>query len=616
MEEKYKDDIKIRDAELMDDAITQNVIEKIGIFFKEADEIDQDKDYTNDFLSIMGDECVVAGGFILSTIHAYPAMHISERRLSPARIREYISDVTNVDMDIYISLRKLKELLSIIPKKYKIKERMNLHISVYDNSFFVRNGILMRIPLVYEQLEIDIIVVEPDREILHVISNFDLSFCKIWFDGQYTLSFHKQDVLTKHGYLDQEYSKYYMKGNRYIKRRVCKYLSRGFTIKSESIIVSENLIPSDVSLSDKYRCIIKNNEKTSMCNKINNMNDALKYIFRKLLSKFAGTLRWGSRDSQNIVFKELGRLSSRVNIIDKINIEKSNEYLYDKLNAALIVTIIKRVIDEDGEDEENEEIFWIKICNNPYVVSVANIYKTNYKNFGISISSDKYIDKVNLYKGNRWRNEKINPFVRYEEPKDCNFEEISFSELKNDIDLYSILQSVQYDIITLNEYIVKQYLMMDVNNFIIINADNVNHVLLCNRKQIFDSLYDMSGTFVECKQSIQGAPYTNDVIFDKWYIRLNSDAVNSAIPVKCVHLILRHPYGKIYFMDDYRLIENASSIDNVRFNNASNIFGDNINIMSGYHCTGHQQLNVYDKIIEITNLDANLNEKYNKCIIS
>ena len=81
--------------------------------------------------------------------------------------------------------------------------------------------------------EIDIIVVDTEKTTVEdVVSNFDLSFCEIWYDGT-GIKLGKTDpeeILQKKGFLQGEYVQSLINGNSFIKDRVAKYKGRGFSI--------------------------------------------------------------------------------------------------------------------------------------------------------------------------------------------------------------------------------------------------------------------------------------------------------------------------------------------------------------------------------------------------
>jgi hypothetical protein len=81
--------------------------------------------------------------------------------------------------------------------------------------------------------DVDIIVVDTEKTTIEeVVSNFDLSFCEIWYDGSGIKlgKTNKEEILQKKGFLQGEYVQSLVNGNTFIMSRLEKYKSRGFSI--------------------------------------------------------------------------------------------------------------------------------------------------------------------------------------------------------------------------------------------------------------------------------------------------------------------------------------------------------------------------------------------------
>jgi Zinc finger, ZZ type len=79
---------------------------------------------------------------------------------------------------------------------------------------------------------IDIMMI-PDRiPVRQVVTNFDLSFCQVWYDGHKVETNHRKDILTKHGFLQKDYQEaLFTKFNWFILSRIRKYNDRGFEVQ-------------------------------------------------------------------------------------------------------------------------------------------------------------------------------------------------------------------------------------------------------------------------------------------------------------------------------------------------------------------------------------------------
>ena len=129
---------------------------------------------------------------------------------------------------------KLKTMLAEASDKYKLN---NITIaSIYDYSFLKKNGIL-RISDYHhisengrEWYKYEIMEVKNTRTIQHVVTNFDLTICQIYYDGKNIYATHFDDILAKKGTLNDDYAKSFWSGNHFLKRRIFKYINRGYSI--------------------------------------------------------------------------------------------------------------------------------------------------------------------------------------------------------------------------------------------------------------------------------------------------------------------------------------------------------------------------------------------------
>jgi hypothetical protein len=160
------------------------------------------------------------------------------------------------DLDIYTNTKGAKELVSFFSKHYNIKKSAQNITPAYDESFLRANHIHSRIFLAlggtrmnsfqasvclsdwgrpcYKNKNgkcVDIMIVDDAFDVHSVVTNFDLTFCQVFFDGVNVYATHPEHVETKVGYLNPDYLKSYLNCNRFILDRMEKYKSKGFTIK-------------------------------------------------------------------------------------------------------------------------------------------------------------------------------------------------------------------------------------------------------------------------------------------------------------------------------------------------------------------------------------------------
>lgn len=163
---------------------------------------------------------LVAGGFILSAIH---------------------DPCANVDVDVYVHTTKAKTFIEAMLAS-GWRQRIAIVAPAYDDSFLRRNKILARSRMVLyhknrgtiiRHFSMDVMVVPADHPLEAVVTNFDLSFCEVWFDAlmDLVLAERPDDVMKKEGILNREYvESLQLHRNKFIINRIRKYESRGYAI--------------------------------------------------------------------------------------------------------------------------------------------------------------------------------------------------------------------------------------------------------------------------------------------------------------------------------------------------------------------------------------------------
>lgn len=195
-------------------------------------------------------QAVIAGGSVLSAYAGY--------RMN--------------DFDIYVNASNARQLVTGIKDVFTKSKGFVasgftfdlLFAPPYDESFMRKNHItsIIRANLrhaVNGFLAIDIMIIPDDIPITDVVTNFDLTFCQIWFDGENVLCTNKQHILEKHGKLNDEYLQSYANGNEFIKNRIRKYIFRDFQIDYSGCI-QQTLTRRDVI---DYRHTYKKKEVVS-----------------------------------------------------------------------------------------------------------------------------------------------------------------------------------------------------------------------------------------------------------------------------------------------------------------------------------------------------------------
>jgi hypothetical protein len=167
-----------------------------------------------------------------------------------AVLAAYSNDIVN-DLDIYIHVSDAINFVNNLTNDgtYEISVRGNYLRPSYDQSFFRKNNILARFSfehnvfreIVRRQTEvirfpvIDVMIIPDEIPLLNVVTNFDLSFCEIWYDGYYVKAVDAKGVLTKTGTLKKDYTdKLLLDLNTFTVKRLKKYIKKGYVISYDS----------------------------------------------------------------------------------------------------------------------------------------------------------------------------------------------------------------------------------------------------------------------------------------------------------------------------------------------------------------------------------------------
>ena len=147
----------------------------------------------------------------------------------------------------------------------------------YDQSFFNKNNILLRLPmngrgftdispmylavipssiLEFPPIEIDVLVVDDKVSLTSVPENFDLSFCKIWWNGNDVFATNPDDISNKRGTLSPDYVSSLLQGNRFTLNRIAKYKNRGFKVIVPSMCIPEQLLGKQKEVVSDERWVV------------------------------------------------------------------------------------------------------------------------------------------------------------------------------------------------------------------------------------------------------------------------------------------------------------------------------------------------------------------------
>jgi len=102
--------------------------------------------------------------------------------------------------------------------------------------------------------------VRNNRSVLDVVTNFDLTFCQVWFDGANVYASHPEHIKNKSGVLQNDYCKILFHGNRFLRKRLNKYKQKKYNIAFDKGFLEtlslDNLypLPNDTNLCDRQYC--------------------------------------------------------------------------------------------------------------------------------------------------------------------------------------------------------------------------------------------------------------------------------------------------------------------------------------------------------------------------
>ena len=191
---------------------------------------------------------VIAGGSVLKSLSKYVEKEIYQTNVQ----HDSFSLPLSTDLDIYIPIKHYSEFVELFLKIYDWQIQEIHYASMYDTSFFKKNGIQKRISLVdklesrkFSYKSCDLMKVSNSKTVIDVVSNFDLTVCECWYNGEDIFSNYPEDIEHKIAKLKGDYINAYVFGNTFIENRISKYRLRGFTIKiptTDNYVILDNLL--------------------------------------------------------------------------------------------------------------------------------------------------------------------------------------------------------------------------------------------------------------------------------------------------------------------------------------------------------------------------------------
>ena len=423
---------------------------------------------------IINSKALIAGGSLLSLFRNEP-----------------VSDV-----DIYVNIDNLHIMLKgLIRHNYKTcVNKYNYIVPAYDDSFFRQNNILGRFVFI-RKIIVDIIVVKKNIPLISVVTNFDLTFCEIWYDGHSVNATDPIGIINKNGNIRDQYIEKLELHNKFTMIRLAKYIKKGYSIHNLNLNLNS---AQDVNTILKNEYKINDGVIDEIYNSINNYK-VTRYVKNKIIYKITSpeefvvlTLYKGLINNFEFPDKDFGeqQIPELNNILEK--------YSYNGKDTNLIGIIIFATFSDFNYtiDDLNEIIHKLGIGDD----TLKRFYKylislTPFRHEGFKECRHYICDILNL------TCDEIMSYCTIKE----NDEKFSFVNVnENDIpsNCNDIILATSHDI---DEIIADKYVI-----FINIAENNIteNDIMCYERDSIKNMMEDKDNHFYECKGNlIQG---TND----------------------------------------------------------------------------------------------------------
>jgi hypothetical protein len=588
----------------------------------------------NSILNIILEHGIISGGCLLSILHNYKIN----------------------DIDVYFDdSKKYNETMLKLYNKLKNKEEFAITTyikSSYATSFFHKNHIIARSEISYikedqdildqddqddnkpklNKMKIDLILCnkKPDE----IIKNFDLTFCAISYDGKQLKSLIQplHEIYDKVGKLNKEYYKYIILHNKFIIRRIKKYLKKGFVVniscdicvdvKNEEIL---NVIVNKKNKSIMYdgyeTYIIFNNiinSKFIIKCLLNNIN-----IFDVLHMDLFYLNKYISKDvkTKNIFKSGLIKMFNEFlfeHIIDKIDYIKDKEWYKCIVNIIdFIYKLYIKDINFTIKQIYTYYTFLMKIddktaitlmLNKFHISNTVNFinlftstinrefnYFKNYTHYLYNISNYNFIQSkfYDLYNFTNYFN------ITYENNIQLKYNILCelFIHPKVNVTLIdkSIMNKEFTDNISLETYKAIDFYNQSSSNIILIYKNNPYGITIDTIKKY----NNINNIVFDCKSVINGAPLLKNINQNIILLPLNIGSTGrEMITSKCLNTIFsiyNNDKVRIFKLNDnMKKITYTSSINSVIIYGNENIFEDEVNLVSSTHCNPNSSVYYWD----------------------
>lgn len=309
-------------------------------------------------------KAILSGGFLLKTI-----LNISDADwnipdlLTSANLdyreKTKLDDTSNqgLDLDFYVPCKHLEHFYVKLIPLFQASTVDTYNASFYCQSFLRKNGIRSvykfkrEAPnLVGNVNQMDIMAVRNKRSPIDVVKNFDLSVCQVWYDGKSVKATDPEHILKKVAYLQGDYVKTYLQGNRFLDWRLSKYTKRGFKIVLDPKAIV-TLSPTEIikKAHNFSLCKYSDEERTNL----STPEFMRKWLFRGMLHYFkygnyvvSNTLNDPSKKRHPILYKAENRKELKKKI-DRLDGYDTDDYID---NPQLLRDLVQKPLKEYAED--------------------------------------------------------------------------------------------------------------------------------------------------------------------------------------------------------------------------------------------------------------------------
>jgi len=514
------------------------------------------------------------------------------------------------DIDIYVNIRNGITFLE--SSGINLFTSSRVLVPPYDQSFFRKNNILAKFRGILEGEDedeedyfwVDIMLIKDDIPVTQVASNFDLSFCQIWYNGVNVIATDENDIINKSGRLKADYVKSLVNDlNPFIIKRIQKYRRRGFKINiacnnnflvenKDKTVVSDEVWVVSVLYNTMMKDIIKNEFIYNVVCTVKLQN----YTINNLIDAFfVMNQEFNQRNIYKYLTHSIPLNESGINIISMCLSEYWGIYkelpdtYKDKLKNVFIDNNLGNVFNNVEEMDIQRTLEWERRQDQQEIDEGIDRYLQDQQEIDEGI--DRYFVEQALER------------IRLEEDEEEDEDEV---EVDYDINAVELLEYVVdertlpdtcRDMYDLDDLPIAEYLDDDAFVFVFPSEIDDFKVLCFKRNYLQRIITDRkTNLFFECGGEV--IPGTNNkrinnVIRNKAYVKMpiDPDGLLGYVPIGEISAVLESEDRVFYVFP--RNDPDGNQIMITHSISWNNIYGQNPNHVSANHCQGGTSILVY-----------------------